>query len=200
MSPRLARSVPLSRDVKALAQQQGGQTSEALFERTHQRYAELGRATVVKQHAPTVGPPTALRYSGGAFVDYVGALSPRGLMLAFDLKGCTGATKLEPAALPKPDTPVKVAQRALKDRERLKRQAQLLVDLRRMGAMVAFFCVDLRRERVWIIEDVARVARLEPVSFRERDRDLVPSVAFSSLEAIAHGEPTVDYLSIWPTW
>lgn len=183
---------------KALKRKQSGATSEQLFARTHDAYARAGRAVVVKQHPPVVGPPTSLHYSDGAYIDYMGAMAPRAFTIAFDVKGCTGATKLDIPTLPPPYPDVKKYQRAKKDRDRLQRQAQLMIELRRMGAAVAFFAIDLHRERCWIIEDVGRIAQLEPVPFRIRDRDLVPSVPFATVEQLARGAPAIDYLSIWP--
>jgi hypothetical protein len=195
---RIPAAAALASSRKATTQQRAGATSEQLFARTHQVYASQGRAVVVKQHPPVVGPPNALHYSEGAFIDYMGALAPRAMTIAFDVKGCTGATRLDIPTLPPPFPEVKKYERALKDRKRLQRQAQLMVELRRMGAAVAFFCVDLHRERLWIVEDVGRIANLEPVPFRLRDRDLVPSVPFATLSELARGGASIDYLRIWP--
>lgn len=183
---------------KAGLQKESGATSEQYFTDTHAVYLRTGWAKIVRQHAPVAGPPTALRYSGGAFVDYMGAIEPNGHLAAYDIKGCTGSSSLKPAPLPKDARNIKAVKRAMKDRERLQRQAKLLMELRSMGASVAFFCVDLHRERLWIVEDVARVARLEPVPFRKGDTDLVPSVPFSTLLEIAHGAPPINFLKVWP--
>lgn len=196
-APNLAAiDARLTASAKGRQQKQGGQTSEALFQRTHDAYARAGLATITKQHPPVAGTPGALKYAGGAHVDFIGALAPTGRCLAFDLKGVTGHPTL---SLPKiQPLSHKHHARSVRDRQRMIDQAQLMLELRRSGAAVAFVCVDMQRARCWIMTEVERIAAAEDVPLRRRDQDLWPAVAFASLEAIARGAPQIDYLSVWP--
>lgn len=192
------RGVGIRNSEKAGLRKASGDTSEQYFKDSHEVYLRTGWAKIVKQHPPVIGPPTALRYSGGAFVDYMGAIEPHGHLVAFDVKGCTGSVSLKPDPIPKDPSNFKAVKRALKDRDRLQRQAKLLMELRVMGASVAFFCIDLHLERLWIVEDVERVAKLEPVPFRSGKTNLVPTIPFSTLLEIAQGVPPINFLKLWP--
>ncbi len=179
---------------KARARNASGAGIEDLIERTHAVYAARGQAHLTKQEVPTIGPPTARRVVGYAIVDYLG-FEQGGRGLALDVKGVTGRTALEvPTILP---IAHKHHKQSVRDHERIREQAKYLLTVRRLNVSVAFLCVDKTRERAWIMTDVERVARGEDVPLRTRDTDLWPAVPFASVEAIARGEPLIDYLSVW---
>lgn len=161
-----------------------GRSIETLLARTHETYRTLGTACIVKLEPPVFGPPTKLQYAGGAAVDYMGALAG-GRVVATDAKGVKGH-----ASLQVPSTP--------KDAKRLRDQATFLLAMQRMGGLVGFLCVDTEREVACIMTDVARVADGESVTLRHRDQWMWPHVGFASLEEIARGGPSIDYLGAWP--
>lgn len=175
-----------------------GNRIEAMLERTHQTYLLTGRAMIVHHHPPVTGVPGALRFSGAGHVDYSGLIRTpgHGRMMAIDAKGITGQSSLSVRKV----MPIshKNHKASLRERERLIRQAQLLVDFAHFGALTAFLCVDTERERAWLMTEVGRIARGEDVPIRSRDRDLWPAVPFATVAEIAQGAPQIDYLSVWP--
>lgn len=195
-----AASVAAMREVAknsatASRRKESGRSIESLFERTHETYRMRGDAVIVHLHPPTVGPPTALRFSGDGHIDYMGALRG-GRAITFDAKGVTGSASL--TMPPVPPLGHKRFKQMAKDRQRFIAQASLLLSLQRAGALAAFVCVDTKRERAWIMSDLDRILRDETVPLRHRDADLWPAVALSTLEEIARGAPSIDYLSVWP--
>lgn len=191
-----AMNARLAGAAKSRTRGQSGKTAEALIIRTNEIYFREGVAKVIKQYPPVAGTPGHLVYSGKGAIDFMGALAPHGRLIAFDLKGITNRTTLEvPDVLPLVH---KRHKASLRDRQRLIDQANDMLQLRVMGATVAFVCVDQQRERAWIMPEVERIARGESVPIRHRDQDLWPAVAFASLDAIVRGAPLIDYLSVWP--
>lgn len=184
---------------RASTRKRSGDTTEKHFARTHEMYRRHGLAIIVKLHPPVVGAPGALQFSGSGHIDYMGVLSHasghRGRLIAFDAKGCTGDSALKvPTVLPLTH---KRHKASVRERKRLMDQGALLASLRDAGAFAAFLCVDRDREQCWIVTDVARIALGESVPFRVRDRDLFPSVPFSTPAQLAQGAPAIDYLSTW---
>ncbi|WP_461411720.1 hypothetical protein [Gemmatimonas sp.] len=180
---------------RAETQKAAGQRSERLFDRTHALYLSAARAVIVHLHPPVFGAPGAMKYAGGGHVDYTGTLWGSGRAIAFDVKGVTRHPKLT-VPIERPITH-KDHKRSVRDRKRMLDQAALLLNIQRAGGLAAFLCVDMARERCWIMTDVATIARGEDVAFRKGDTDLFPAVAFTSVPELARGGPPIDYLPVW---
>lgn len=190
--PRMGGIDPLRR---AETQKAAGQRSEQLFNRTHALYQSAARAVIVHLHPPVFGAPGAMQYAGDGHVDYMGTLWGSGRAIAFDAKGVTR----HPALTVPIERPIthKDHKRSVRDRKRMIEQATLLLNIQRAGGLAAFLCVDMARERCWIMTDVAAIARGEDVTFRKGDTDLFPAVPFTSVKDLARGLPPIDYLSTW---
>lgn len=186
---------------------ESGKSFEKTLAQSHEIYDRQGVAMLEHLEPPHSGPMGARFVTGSAKCDYIGWWRPYGKgegnawPVAFDAKSFNAPTlKLQVVDLMA--TP-KVQKEQQRDRDRLKRQCQFLVDFTERGQPTAlgFLLVfSLEDDMGWILlpDALKRILAGEALKLRDKNRDGTlthhfPLVQGSTILEMAQGHPRVDW-------